>query len=290
MKRIRIVSPAKHIDPTLLSKAATYLHECGLEVEIGEYASGEYHYFSGTIEERKSDFQAALDDEKLDVILCARGGYGSLQLVDDLDYSQFLKHPKLIIGYSDITVFHNHINAHYHLPTVHATAPLNFEENSKEALASLVNVINGNPNEYRIEPSPLNLGGEVEAVLVGGNLAILYALIGTDSDIDYTGKILFIEEIGEAIYALDRMFYALKKSGKLNEIAGLIVGGLTAMKDSEKPFGLTAEEVIYTHVKDLGIPVCFNFPAGHIDDNRAIILGKKAELSVQLNQVKFIQG
>lgn len=289
MEKIRIVSPAKQIAPKLLEAASDFLKKRGFEVEIAPHAGGEHNYFSGTIEERLSDFQAALDDSELDIILCARGGYGSVQLIDQLDFSKFVKRPKLIVGYSDITVFHNHIHANYNLPTVHATAPLNFAENTTEALESLINVFNGVSNTYVVPKHELNIQGEVEGILVGGNLAILHALIGTNSDIDYTGKILFIEDVGEAIYALDRMFYALKKSGKLDQISGLIVGGLTAMKDSEKPFGRTAEEVIHDHIKNQDIPVCFNFPAGHIDDNRALLLGKKVKLVVDTDSTKFFQ-
>lgn len=289
MKKIRIVSPAKSIDQHPIDVATDFLKKQGFEVEIGTYALAQDHYFSGTIEERLSDFQYALDDPNLDVILCSRGGYGSVQLIDQLDFSAFQKKPKLIIGYSDITVFHNHVPANYGLPTVHAAAPLNFEEASEESLASLVNVLNGQKNEYHIAPTDLNISGTVTAEITGGNLAIIHALIGTNSDANYQDKILFIEEVGEAVYAIDRMFYSLRKSGKLCVIKGLIVGGLTNVKDSEVPYGLSAEEVILRHVKELEIPVCFNFPAGHISDNRAVIIGKEATLTVEQNGVIFAQ-
>lgn len=289
MKKIRIVSPAKHIDQLPVDFATDFLVEKGFDVEIGAYALGQDHYFSGTIEERLSDFQFALDDPSVDIILCSRGGYGSVQLIDRLDFSAFLENPKLIVGYSDITVFHNHINSNFNLSTAHATGPLNFSENTEAALESLINVFNGLPNFYEIDPHQLNQTGTVTAPLTGGNLAIIYSLLGTNSDADFRGKILFIEEIGEAVYAIDRMFYALKKSGKLNQIVGLIVGGLTQIKDSEIPYGLAVEQVIKRHVSGLNIPVCFNFPAGHIDDNRALIMGKKATLSVQTKRVTFEQ-
>lgn len=288
--KIRIVSPAKQIEKSHIDHTVAWLTNKGFVVEIGEHALGQYNYFSGTESQRLSDFQNALDDPTVDVILCARGGYGSIHLIDQLDFTSFVKKPKLIMGYSDITVFHNHIPHHLGVPTVHATAPLNFSENTPEALQSLVNVINGAGNSYHIQPNALNVNGEVKAPVVGGNLAILYALIGTDSDADYSGKILFIEEIGEAVYAVDRMMYALKKSGKLDQISGVIVGGMTNMKDSEVPYGKTVEEVISDHIRPYNIPLCFDFPAGHIPDNRAVIIGKEAHLSVQDDKVVFFQG
>lgn len=289
MKKIRIVSPAKYIEQKPVDFAEEFLQKSGFDVEIGTYALGQDHYFSGSIEERLSDFQFALDDPSVDIILCSRGGYGCVQIIDRLDFSAFISNPKLIIGYSDVTVFHNHINRHFNINTVHATAPLNFEENTKEALSSLLNVLNGIENQYKIQPNKLNIQGKVEAQIVGGNLAIIYSLLGTNSDVNCDDKILFIEEIGEAIYSVDRMFYALKKSGKLAKIKGLIVGGMTNMKDSELPFGKSVEEVIHDHISPLDIPLVFDFPAGHIDDNRALIIGKKATLSVGEDAVIFRQ-
>ena len=289
MTKIRIISPAKSIDHPHVDFAEEFLKAQGFEVEIGTYALGKYNYFSGTIEERLSDFQFALDDQTVDVILCSRGGYGSVQLIDGIDFSGFVSKPKLIIGYSDLTVFHNHIPKYYGLNTVHATAPLNFMENTPEALNSMVNVIKGVPNRYELEPHSLNINGTVREEVTGGNLSIIYSLLGTNSDADYDGKILFIEEIGEPVYSVDRMFYALKKAGKLSQIKGLIVGGLTKMTDSEIPYGKSVEEVIKAHVENFNIPVCFNFPAGHINDNRAIIIGREATLSVDADGVLFEQ-
>lgn len=289
MKRIRILSPAKSIAQSKIGFAAEYLSDNGHEVEVSEHAAGTHHYFSGTDEERLADFQAALDDPELDVILCSRGGYGSVRIIDRLDFTRFIEKPKLIMGYSDVTVFHHHINAKYGIPTVHCTAPLNFEENTQESLVSLLNVIEGRTNRYTFPAHELNREGFVSAEVVGGNLSILYSLIGTDSDIDYDGKILFIEDIGEAVYAVDRMMWTLKKADRLQKLAGLIVGGMTAMKDYEVPFGKTVEEVISEAVQDFDYPVCFNFPAGHIEDNRAIILGETANLQVG-ETVEFSQS
>lgn len=289
MKTIRIVAPAKYIEKEAIDFAVKFLEKSGFAVQLGKHVLGQHHYFSGTQEERLFDFQQALDDEAVDYILCARGGYGSVQLIDQLDFSRFVKCPKLILGYSDITVFHCHVPRNFGIETAHTTAPLNFAENTAEALSSLLNVLNNCTNSYEVPPHSLNILGTVEAPVIGGNLAILYSLLGTNSDADYDGKILFVEEIGEAIYSVDRMFNALKKAGKLAQLKGLIVGGMTNMKDSEVPYGLSVEEVIYEHVNHLKIPVCFNFPAGHIADNRSLIIGKKASLSVAPNHVNFTQ-
>ena len=290
MTKIRIVSPAKAIEKEHVDFSKNFLESHGFEVEISTHCLGQHHYFSGTDSERLLDFQEALNDNTVDVILCARGGYGCLRIIDDLDFTNFEKNPKLIMGFSDVTVFHNHIHGNYKLPTVHASMPLNFNANSKDSLQSIVDVINGKKLKYNISTSPNNKNGSTEAEIIGGNLAIIYALIGTNSDINLDQKILFIEDVGEYVYAIDRMMWALKKSGKLKKLAGLIVGGMTNIKDTETPFGKTVEDVILDAVSHLDIPVCFNFPAGHITDNRAIILGKTVVLQVSDAGVVFEQS
>ncbi len=289
MTNIRIVSPAKSIEKEHIDFAVNFLEDHNFNVEVSSNCLGGYHYFSGTDTERLADFQNALNDIKVDVILCARGGYGCIRIIDSLDFTKFRTNPKLIIGFSDVTVFHNHIHTHFNLPTVHATMPLNFSVNTSNSLQSLVDVINGNRIQYKIESTINNRLGNATAEVVGGNLAIIYGLIGTDSDINFDNKILFIEDVGEHVYAIDRMMWAFQKSNKLNKLAGLIVGGLTNIKDTDTPFGESVESVILERVDQLDIPVCFNFPAGHITDNRAIIFGKQAKLSVTKNGVAFEQ-
>lgn len=289
MKKIRIVSPAKQIEAEAVFFAKDFLEKQNFEVEIGKNALGRSHYFSGTFEERLADFQDALDDESVNFILCSRGGYGSVQLIDELNFDKFLKYPKLIIGYSDITVFHNHIFSTFNLPTVHGTVPLNFFENTTEALDSLLNVLNNKNNRYEFPTNKHNCFGQTEGIVIGGNLAILYSLLGTNSDIIFSEKILFIEDVGEAIYAIDRMFYSFKKANKLAQLKGVIIGGMTNMKDSEIPYGKSVEEVIHEHLSPLNIPVAFDFPAGHIDDNRSLIIGKAASLSVNGKRSIFEQ-
>ncbi|MBI3136284.1 MAG: LD-carboxypeptidase [Bacteroidetes bacterium] len=288
-KKIHITAPAKVIDKACIDFAVDFLKKNGFAVSLAPHVLGKNNYFSGTDAERRADFQAALDDDSIDFILCARGGYGSVRIIDELDFSTFIKKPKLVIGFSDITVFHNHIHNHFNLPTLHASVPLNFQSNTPEALNSLLNVLNEKPNRYDIQPSRYNRNGKVQAIVVGGNLSILYSLIGTNSDLQTDGKILFIEDIGEHIYALDRILYSLKKSNKLQNLAGLIVGGMTNIKDTEIPFGKTMEDVISEIMAPYKFPVCFNFPAGHVDDNRAILLGKAATLVVETDAVRFEQ-
>lgn len=288
MKKIRIVSPAKSINKKHIDFAQNWFDDGLYEVEVGENAAGEHHYFSGTDDERLSDFQNALNDEVGGLILCSRGGYGSVRILDRLKWSLFLRHPKLICGYSDVTVFHNRMNRMGY-PSLHCTAPLNFEENTPEALESLRIAVFGGTNTYEFQAHELNRTGVAEDEIVGGNLAILSTLCGTDDDLDTDGKILFIEDVGEAIYAIDRMMWQLKKADKFRKLEGLIVGGMTNMKDSDVPFGKTVEQVIAESVSEYEFPVCFNFPAGHINDNRAILLGAKARLEVTRSGSTFTQ-
>ena len=288
VKNIKIVSPAKSIDLSIVEKAVKLLSDRGYKLSVSDKAIGTHNYFSATDKDRLDDFQQALDDPEVDVILCARGGYGSVRIIDRLDFTKFELRPKLILGYSDITVFHNRMNNMGYV-SGHTTAPLNFTENTPEALESLYCLIEGKKNRYEISADPLNKKGQVNAPVVGGNLSIITSLVGTNDDINMEGKILFVEEVGEAIYAIDRMFYTLEKAGKLKGLAGLIIGGMSGLKDSAVPFGQTVEEVIAAHVERFGYPVCFNFPAGHIDDNRAILLNAVALLDVQDTKVIFEQ-
>ncbi|UKN00607.1 LD-carboxypeptidase [Paracrocinitomix mangrovi] len=277
--KIKIVSPAKHIDAKRIDFAEGFLRSKGFTVEVSAHAKGQHNYFSGTDEERLHDLQDALDDETVDVILCSRGGYGTVRIIDQLDFRQFLRYPKKVLGYSDITVLHNRLNRMGY-ESVHCTAPLNFEENTDEALDSLLKVITNQTNSYHVPAHSLNRSGMIEEKIVGGNLSILCSLLGTDDELNTKGKILFIEDIGEAIYSVDRMMHQLKKAKVLKGLAGLLVGGMTNVKDSEIPFGKTVDEVIREAVEEYDYPVCFNFPAGHINDNRAIIFGKEASLAV----------
>lgn len=279
--RIGIMSTARSIDFSEIVFADELLKTWGYVPVYGNTIGLKQNQFAGTDTERAADLQKMLDDENIRAILFARGGYGTIRMIDKLDFSKFLLHPKWLCGYSDITVLHVHINDKLGLPTVHSTMPFSFPRNTDTALTSLKNVFNGMYPEYEISSYALNIQGESEGELIGGNLSILYSLLGTRFGFNTSGKILFIEDIDEYLYHVDRMMMSLHLAGKLSGLRGIVVGNFTDMKDNKVPFGNTAEEIIYSHVHHLGIPVCFQFPSGHIDDNRSLILGKKVKLTVK---------
>ncbi len=283
---IAIVAPAKSIDKELVLNAAAFFESKGCQVEIGEHCTGEFNYFSGTDIERTADFQKAIDNPNVKAIICARGGYGSIRILDRLNWAAFLRDPKWIVGFSDITVFHQHVQC-MNLPSIHATMPLNFAENTSESLTSMLDALEGRELNVEIPSSTSNKVGKAEGILLGGNLSIIHGLIGTDAQPDYTDGILFIEDLAEQLYHIDRMFYSLAKAGILDKINGLIIGGMTDMKDTLVPFGQTLEEIILVHFAYRKIPIAFNFPAGHIADNRALIFGNKVALNVTSNLVYF---
>lgn len=271
--KIALVAPAKSIEKQDVLFAKEYFESQGFEVVIGSSCLGRHHYFSGTIKDRLADFQWALDAPEIKAIICARGGYGCVQLVDLIDWNTFKKHPKWIVGFSDITVFHQRIQK-MGLPSIHGTMPLNFSQNSKRSLTTLIDAVSNTPKPIEWKSSS-GVHGESSGVLVGGNLSILFSLLGTNDQIDYNGKILFIEDLCEQLYHLDRMFYAFKKAGVLHQLKGMVVGGMSDMKDTEVPFGKNYQEIILSHTKMLGIPVAFDFPAGHQNDNCALVFGKE---------------
>jgi muramoyltetrapeptide carboxypeptidase len=276
---IAIIATARKVSEEELRPAIEIFEKAGLTVELGNNIFSSQHQFSGSDEERLEDLQWALDDESIKAVIIARGGYGTIRLIDNVDFTVFQKTPKWIIGYSDVTVLHSHINAHFHTATLHATMPINFLK-SQEATQSLLNALCGKSDPFAFNAHVLNRQGKAEGVLVGGNLSLLYALAASPSDINTSGKILFIEDLDEYFYHIDRMVMNLKRSGKLKDLKALVVGGMTEMKDNAIPFGKNAEEIIVDAVKEYNYPVCFNFPAGHVDRNLAFYLGKKCELNV----------
>ena len=276
--KIAIVAPARKITMEELSPAIKFFKQLGLEVVLGKNLLKHHHQFSGTDEERIADLQAALDDSTIKAIISARGGYGTLRIIDKLNFSKFKKNPKWIIGYSDITVLHSHIHSNFNVQTIHATMPINFGKN-KDAVESLRKALFGEPLSYTFKKHKLNKNGNCKGILTGGNLSLLYALNNSVSDIETKNKILFIEDLDEYLYHIDRMMLNLKRSGKLKNLTGLIVGGMTDIKDNKVPYGKTAEEIILDAVKEYDYPVYFNFPAGHIDKNSALLLGRKVEIT-----------
>lgn len=285
---IRIISPAKTIDSSFIEVAHQKFEAAGFRVIIGKHALGQHNYFSGTDEARSADLQEGLDDSECKLIVCSRGGYGSIRLVDTVNWDGFLRHPKWFCGFSDITVFLSRIHR-LQFQCIHGTMPLNYETNSSEALDSFFNAITGKENFYTLPSSSFNKTGKVSGELVGGNLCILHSLLGTDDRIDYSNKILFIEEVGEQLYSIDRMLHSLKKAGVLDEISGLIIGGMTELKETPIPTNFTIPEMVLHHFKERSIPICFDFPVGHISDNRAMIVGKTATLEIDKEKVTFRQ-
>jgi muramoyltetrapeptide carboxypeptidase len=286
--KIAIVATARKVSPAEMDCAFSTLRSWGLQVVTGPHLFGEKNQYSGTDEERTSDLQMMLDDKEIKAVICARGGYGTVRIVDKLNFSTFEQHPKWIVGYSDITVLHSHIQTQLGIETLHATMPINFPDAGTEAAnESLRKALFGETLEYTIEAQPLNIPGNVSGVLTGGNLSILYSLTGSPSDIQSQDKILFIEDLDEYLYHMDRMMINLKRSGKLAGIKALIVGSLSKMNDNAVPFGIQAEQIIAEYAYDAGVPVCFNFPAGHISDNRALIMGREVQLDIGSNEVSL---
>ena len=286
--KIGIVSTARKISLEELSPAIKSLESWGLKVVFGSNLFEEYNQFSGTIEQRTADLQSMIDNDAIKAILCARGGYGTVQIIDKIDFSSLKKNPKWIIGYSDVTVLHSHLN-NLGSASLHATMPINFQNNSTESLQSLKNSLLGKSNRIECKSHVFNCLGQVDAEIVGGNLSILYSLLGSISDIDTEGKILFIEDLDEYLYHIDRMMMNLKRNGKLAKLNGLIVGGMNDMTDNEIPFGKLVEEIILENTKQYDYPICFGFPAGHINDNRCIKLGVKSVLKITENGVSLFQ-
>jgi muramoyltetrapeptide carboxypeptidase len=279
--KIAIVAPARKVTAAEMDLSISTFRSWGLQVVTGKHLFGMSNQYSGTDEERTDDLQTMLDDKEVKAIICARGGYGTVRIIDRLNFDAFQQHPKWIVGYSDVTVLHSHIQTQFGIETLHAIMPINFpDEDTEKAVESLRKALFGETLEYGFTAHPLNRSGNVSGVLTGGNLSILYSLNGTPSDIETTDKILFIEDLDEYLYHIDRMMINLKRGGKLLGIKGLIVGGLNKMNDNTIPFGKNAEQIISEYAQEAGIPVCFHFPAGHIPDNRALIMGREVQLNI----------
>ncbi len=282
---VAIVSTARKISEEEINPALQLLEKWGLKAVLGKTIGAAENQFAGSDELRAADFQKMLDDPKIKAIWCARGGYGTVRIIDKLDFSAFKKNPKWIVGYSDVTVLHSHIH-NFGIETLHAQMCLEIENKTTETAESIRKVLFGKDYKIEIErtdsfASPGILKGE----LIGGNLSVLYSLGGSASEMDTDGKILFIEDLDEMLYHIDRMMMNLKRNGFLKNLKALVIGGMTEMKDNKVYFGKTAEEIIVDLVKEYNYPVIFNFPAGHIKDNRALIMGRKVELEIETNKV-----
>lgn len=283
---VYILSTAKKISEQEIACAVETYKSWGLNVLIGKTIGAEQNQFAGPDQLRREDFQYALDNPGIKAIICARGGYGTVRMMDDLNYDGFMKHPKWIVGFSDITFLHTHISNNIGTMGLHAQMPIQFEKSTPEALETLRKELFGEKNTYEVAPHELNRTGTAQGILIGGNLSILYAITGTRSGLNTDRKILFLEDLDEYLYHIDRMMLNLKRSGKLQGLAGLIVGGFTDMHDNKIPFGKTAYEIVLEAVSEYNFPVCFNFPMGHIEDNRALVVGKTYTLQVAEDLVK----
>ena len=282
--KIAITCPAKKL-PHPMTDAVNLLQSWGLEVVLGETVNAGYHQFAGDDDLRAKDLQRFIDDDSIKAIIAARGGYGVIRMIDKVDFGRFAANPKWIAGFSDITLLHSHLFARYGAQTIHGQMPINIPDASARSLETLRKALFGEELTYNVTPHTINRTGEASGILVGGNLSLLVAASGSVSDIDYTGKILFIEDVGEYLYAIDRMIRTLKRAGKLAHLSGLIAGAFTEIKDNDIPFGQTVPEIIMEAVKEYDYPVCFDFPAGHIPDNCSLVLGKQVHLSVGREQV-----
>jgi muramoyltetrapeptide carboxypeptidase len=267
----------KSMQPTI-----DLLESWGLTVVIGKSIGLEENQLAGNDEQRAADLQEQLDNPNIKAIWCARGGYGTVRVVDLVDFTQFKKSPKWLVGFSDVTVLHNHLNTMGY-KSIHGIMPISLAKASKEAIESLRLSLFGQTLQYAIDPHPMNRLGKASGELVGGNLSILYSLLGSPSAIDCKDKILYIEDLDEYLYHIDRMMMNLKRNGCLESLKGIIVGSMTDMKDNDIPWGKNALEIIQDVTKQYSIPVIFNFPAGHIHDNRALILGNNVTIEVTEN-------
>ena len=285
---IGITCPAGFITLEDIQPAVAKLTEWGFKISIGNTVSKRDFTYGGTDEERLNDFQLMLDDKNIKAILCARGGYGAVRIIDQIDFKKFALHPKWIIGFSDITVLHSHINHNYGIASIHSKMCNSFpsdwnlaEQIQKETIESIRQCLSGEQMIYTAPSNSKNKTGKATGALVGGNLKTLEAMAGSSSDLVTKNKILFVEDTGEYLYSIDRMFWNLKRSGKLSSLAGLVVGGFKIKKDDAgEEFGKKLEEIVLEKVSDYQYPVCFDFPVGHQKNNFALKCGVRHKLEI----------
>ena len=280
---IGIVCPAGYMVAEKAQTCINTLQEWGYKVKTGKTIGGDSQtYFSGTDEERLNDLQLMLDDDEVQAVLCGRGGYGTGRIIEQISFKRFKKNPKWIIGYSDITVLHSHIYSNYYISTLHSPMAGAFNEDGykNEYVLSLKNILEGKKTVISVPANEFNRKGDEEGELVGGNLALLAHLTGTGSDIKTKGRILFIEDIGEQLYNIDRMMRQLKRAGKLEKLTGLVFGIFADTKDTERPFGTPIQEMLWDIIKEYDYPVCFDFPVSHTDKNYALKVGVVHRLKV----------
>ena len=285
---VGIVAPAGFMPSEKMQTCIDILEEWGYRVKLGATTnSSSINYFSGTDDERLRDLQGMLDDPEVNAVLCARGGYGLSRIIDRINFRRFRKNPKWVIGFSDITVLHAHLYANYKIASLHAPMAAAFNEGGFHTpyVQSLKAALDGEPASYECPVHEFNNPGTAEGLLVGGNLTLLAHLVGTRSDIKTKNKILFLEDVGEYLYNIDRMLLQLKRAGKFDKLAGLVIGGFTDNKDTERPFGQSVYQIIYDHVREYEYPVCYNFPVSHEKENYALKVGVQYSLLVRHDKV-----
>ncbi len=288
---IGITCPAGYMAAEKAQTCIATLQSWGFEVMVGKtLGSTSANYFSGTDEERSNELQAMLDDKNIHAILCGRGGYGVGRIIDSLDFTTFKKNPKWIIGFSDITVLHSHLFTKIKCASLHAPMAAAFNEGENEFIKSLYKAVIGKKARYSCTAHPFNKQGTANGELVGGNLSLLAHLTGTPSGINTKNKILFLEDIGEQVYNMDRMLYQLKRSGKLDQLAGLIIGGFTDMKDTDRPFGKSIYETIQEITAAYNYPVAYGFPVSHNTENVALKVGVRYTLLIGKNKTQLTEA
>ena len=285
---VGITATARKIDLATLQPAIQLLESWGLHVIIGKTIGKEDNQLAGPDWQRATDLQEMLDNPRIKAIWAAKGGYGTVRIIDRIDFTNFKKKPKWICGFSDVTVLHSHIN-NMGIETIHSLMAVSAKTASPEAISSFHKALFGEAIEYHITPHAFNKTGKAIGEIVGGNLSVLYSIIGSKSAIDYKGKILFIEDLDEYLYHIDRMMMNLKRNGYFDGVKAVIVGGMTSMNDNDIPWGKDALQIIQDVLKDYKFPIIYEFPAGHIKDNRALILGKTVSIDVNDKEavVKF---
>ncbi|UOR05246.1 LD-carboxypeptidase [Hymenobacter aerilatus] len=286
--RVAIVCTARKASHEELAAAVETLTTWGLEVVLGASTNVAQHQFGGSDEVRRQDLQEMLDRPDIRAILVARGGYGTTRILDQVDFSNFATHPKWVAGFSDITALNCHLLALGHA-SIHGVMPLLFHQPGGEAsLESLRRTLFGEPVSYAVPAHPFNRLGTAEGELVGGNLSMLQTIAGTASDVSTAGRILFLEDVEEYLYSIDRMLVHLDRTGKLRNLTGLVVGHFSAPQDNTVPFGQTPEEIIATYASKYDFPVAYGFPVGHEPENMALVVGRRARLVVEANGVQLL--
>ena len=295
---IGITSPAGYIIEADIQSAVNKITEWGFKVKLGATIGKKNFTFGGTDEERKNDFQQMINDRSIKAILCARGGYGMVRIIDGLDLKTLIKHPKWIIGFSDVTVIHSHLNKTVRVASIHSKMCNSFPDDWSKAepvqidsIESIRKCLVGEKMKYMFTPGPKNRTGLADGELVGGNLKTIESLSGSKSDISTRDKILFVEDTGEYLYSIDRMFWNLKRSGKLSKLKGLIIGGFKPKKDDPgEEFGMTLEDIVLEKVSEYNYPVCFDFPVGHQKNNLALKCGAMHRLAVHENECRLTES